>query len=199
MHTNIGRAAALTALALLGACVESTPSAPTSAGNPPARRYVGGNAFPSVRISEFHYDNLSNDVDEAIEISGPAGTDLTGWRIVRFNGSTPSAAAAYTTPGLATPTPAGAVSAVPFPAGTLIPATCADRGVVVVRYAVDGLQNGTADGFALVNAAGVVIELLSYEGVFTVAANQTTAPESSSALPKRAIGVWRIICPPRSV
>ena len=175
MHTNIGRAAALTALALLGACVESTPSAPTSAGSPPARRYVGGNAFPSVRISEFHYDNLSNDVDEAIEISGPAGTDLTGWRIVRFNGSTPSAAAAYTTPGLATPTPAGAVSAVPFPAGTLIPATCADRGVVVVRYAVDGLQNGTADGFALVNAAGVVIELLSYEGVFTVAANQTTA------------------------
>lgn len=170
MHTNIKRAAALAALALLSACVESAPLAPAPATVPEARPYLGGNAFPAVRISEFHYDNTGADVGEAIEISGPAGTDLTGWSVVRFNGSVPSAAVSY---GGALATASDAVSAVPFPSGTLIPATCADRGVIVVRYAPDGLQNGTADGFGLVNAAGVVIELLSYEGVLTVGATQT--------------------------
>ena len=33
---------------------------------------------PSVRFSEIHYDNLGTDVNEAIEIEGPAGADLTG-------------------------------------------------------------------------------------------------------------------------
>ncbi len=174
MLTNIKRAAALAVLALLGACVESTPSAPTLAIDQSARRDAVGNALPAVRISEFHYDNAGADVGEAIEISGPAGTDLSGWRIVRFNGNTPGAAVEYSG-GLFSPLPAGAISAVPFPAGTLIPATCSDRGVVVVAYAANGLQNGPNDGFALVNAAGAVIELLSYQGVFTVGATQTVA------------------------
>lgn len=173
MHTILKRAAALAALALLSACVESAPLAPAPAAVSDARAYRGGNAFPAVRISEFHYDNAGADVGEAIEISGPVGTDLTGWSVVRFNGSVPANAASYVTPGLESPLQTGSVSAVPFPAGTLIPATCSDRGVIVVRYAPDGLQNGTADGFALVNAAGVVIELLSYEGVLTVGASQT--------------------------
>ena len=32
-----------------------------------------------VRISEIHYDNAGTDTGEAIEVSAPAGTDLTGW------------------------------------------------------------------------------------------------------------------------
>ncbi|TNF42399.1 MAG: hypothetical protein EP311_05360, partial [Cytophagales bacterium] len=40
-----------------------------------------------VFINEIHYDNASTDVGEAIEIAGPAGTDLTGWSIVLYNGS----------------------------------------------------------------------------------------------------------------
>ena len=36
----------------------------------------------SVFINEIHYDNTGTDANEAIEIAGPAGTDLTGWSIV---------------------------------------------------------------------------------------------------------------------
>ena len=104
-----------------------------------------------VRISEFHYDNASTDVGEAIEISGPAGFDLTGWSIVLYNGSTPTAGVVYDTDALS---------------GT-IPATCGTRGVVVLTYPSNGIQNGTADGIALVNASAQVVEFLSYEGQVT--------------------------------
>ncbi|MEZ5000823.1 MAG: hypothetical protein R2727_09375 [Bacteroidales bacterium] len=40
----------------------------------------------SVFINEIHYDNDGTDVDEGIEIAGPAGTDLTGWKLVLYNG-----------------------------------------------------------------------------------------------------------------
>ena len=35
-------------------------------------------AATSVFINEIHYDNASTDAGEAIEVAGPAGTDLTG-------------------------------------------------------------------------------------------------------------------------
>ena len=44
-------------------------------------------AQPSVRIAEFHYDNTGTDAGEAIEISGPAGADITGWTVVLYNGN----------------------------------------------------------------------------------------------------------------
>ncbi len=40
-----------------------------------------------VFINEIHYDNDSGDVGEAIEIAGPAGLDVTGWKLVLYNGS----------------------------------------------------------------------------------------------------------------
>ncbi|MBL0938334.1 MAG: DNA/RNA non-specific endonuclease [Gemmatimonadaceae bacterium] len=168
--------AALTlAMVALAACAERAPVAP--ADDSPIVPRLNGVPMPTVRISEFHYDDAGTDSDEKIEISGPAGTDLSGWNLVRFNGSTASAATIYTSPGLA----AGSqISALPFPSGTIIPATCGDRGVLVISYAVDGLQNGTADGFALVNAQGAVVELLSYEGVFTVASNAAVAAGMTS-------------------
>src|SRR5215510_10452093 len=77
----------------------------------------------TVRFSELHYDNTGTDVGEAIEVSGPAGTDLTGWSIVLYNGN---GGASYNTTALS-----GA-----------IPATCGARGVVVVNYPANGIQNG---------------------------------------------------------
>ena len=44
-------------------------------------------ATTSVFINEIHYDNAGADAGEAIEIAGPAGTDLTGWSIALYNGS----------------------------------------------------------------------------------------------------------------
>ncbi|AFL75629.1 ExeM/NucH family extracellular endonuclease [Thiocystis violascens] len=101
-----------------------------------------------VFINEFHYDNLSTDAGEFIEIAGPAGTDLTGWSIVLYNGN---GGAFYDTEGLS---------------GT-IPDQGNGFGTVIVNYPVDGIQNGAPDGIALVDHNGAVVQFLSYEGTFT--------------------------------
>src|SRR5689334_25029608 len=103
--------------------------------------------MPSVRFAELHYDNTGTDVGEAIEVSGPAGMDVTGWTVVLYNGN---GGASYNTQTLT-----GA-----------FPATCGSRGVMVVNYPVNGIQNGDPDGMALVDGGGAVVEFLSYEGVF---------------------------------
>ena len=42
-------------------------------------------------------------------------------------------------------------------------------GFITVDYPSNGIQNGSPDGFALVDPGGTVLELLSYEGSFTAA------------------------------
>lgn len=169
------RPTAAALLTLLAACGESArPVAPTDARvDARTEAHVAldlprTNAMSllPIRISEFHYDNASTDAGEFIEISAPAGTDLSGWRIVRFNGATSSAAVIYTSPAPTTTQP--------FPAGTIVGNSCSGRGVVVVSYPQDGLQNGASDGFALVDNTNTVIELLAYEGSFTVSATAAT-------------------------
>jgi hypothetical protein len=54
-------------------------------------------------------------------------------------------------------------------AGRNDPGTCGTRGVISTLYAVNGIQNGSPDGMALVDAANNVIQFLSYEGTFTAA------------------------------
>jgi DNA/RNA endonuclease G (NUC1) len=103
--------------------------------------------LPDTRFSEIHYDNSSDDVNEQIEIEGPANTDLSGWSIALYNGGS---GALYDQKALS-----GA-----------IPASCGARGVVVVPFAT--IQNGSPDGFALVHD-GTVVQFLSYEGSFTAA------------------------------
>ena len=92
-----------------------------------------------VRFSELHYDNSGTDTGEAIEVAGPAGTDLTGWQVLLYNGN---GNVVYNTTTLSGP----------------IPATCGTRGVVVINYPSNGIQNGSPDGMALVNAGGTVVE-----------------------------------------
>ena len=105
-------------------------------------------AQTTVFFNEIHYDNDGTDTGEAIEISGPAGTDLTGWSIVLYNGS---GGASYDTKSLN--------GVIPDSGGS-------GFGVVVVSYPANGIQNGSPDGMALVNGA-TVVQFLSYEGVFT--------------------------------
>lgn len=106
-------------------------------------------------ISEIHYDNVGADEGEAVEIEAPAGFDLTGWKIVRYNGNAVDAAVVYTSPGT--------INGTGENLSGVVPAT----GVVVVEYAQNGLQNGPRDGIALVDPDGQVVELISYDGVFT--------------------------------
>ncbi|MGH8776709.1 MAG: hypothetical protein ACRDWI_16670 [Jiangellaceae bacterium] len=103
-------------------------------------------------VSEFHYDNAGTDTGEAIEIQAEPGTDLTGWSVVLYNGT---GGAPYNTRGLS-----GVVG---------------DSSVVVLDYPVNGIQNGSPDGLALVDAGGAVAEFLSYEGTFTAASPAPTS------------------------
>lgn len=38
-------------------------------------------------MNEVHYDNAGADVDEGVEVAGPAGVDLAGWTILAYNGN----------------------------------------------------------------------------------------------------------------
>ncbi len=105
-------------------------------------------AAEPIFVNELHYDNDSTDTGEAIEVAGPAGADLFGWSIVLYNGNN---GAVYGTTSLS-----GA-----------IPDSCSGYGVVVVNYPTNGIQNGSPDGIALVDAGNNVVQFLSYEGTFT--------------------------------
>jgi len=102
--------------------------------------------LPVTRFSEIHYDNSGDDVSEQIEIEGPAQTDLSEWSVVLYDGNRGTM---YDSRPLT---------------GVTIPATCGDRGVVVVPFGQ--IQNGSPDGFALMHNSEVV-QFLSYEGSFT--------------------------------
>ena len=104
--------------------------------------------LPVVFINEFHYDNVGTDANEAVEIIGTAGVDLSGWTIVAYNGSN---GADYDTQ----------------PLGGVLTNQSNGFGFAVVNYPTNGLQNGAPDGIALVDNMGNVVEFLSYEGSFT--------------------------------
>ncbi len=114
---------------------------PTAAG-------VALAAGPPVFINEIHYDNAGADSGEAVEIAGPAGTNLSGWSIVLYNGSA-TQLNVYDTIALS---------------GT-IPDQSSGYGTL--SFLTPGMQNGAPDGLALVDASNGLVEFLSYEGTFT--------------------------------
>ncbi|MBG6133098.1 exonuclease III [Aquimarina sp. EL_43] len=118
----------------------------------------------SVFINEIHYDNASTDVEEAIEIAGTAGTDLSGWSIVLYNGSNGTV---YNTISIS----------------GVIPDQQNGFGTIVEILPTNGLQNGAPDGIALIDNNNAVVQFLSYEGVITA----TNGP--ASGLTSTDIGV----------
>jgi predicted extracellular nuclease/Ca2+-binding RTX toxin-like protein len=102
----------------------------------------------NVWINEFHYDpSTVPETGEFIEVAGLAGTDLTGWSIVLYNGSNSQ------------------TYGVPQPLSGLLGNSGSGFGFASI--AVPGLQNGDPDGFALVDNFGRVVQFLSYEGTIT--------------------------------
>jgi uncharacterized protein len=103
----------------------------------------------NVFINEIHYDNAGTDVGEAIEVAGLAGTNLTGWTLVLYNGN---GGANYQTIALG--------------------GTIADQnnGYGTISVTAAGIQNGAPDGIALVDPFGRVVQFLSYEGVMIATA-----------------------------
>ena len=97
-------------------------------------------------INEIHYDNIGKDTGEAIEVAGPAGTDLSGWAIALYNGRNGTL---YRTKSLS----------------GIIPDQANEFGTISFSFP-KSIQNGAPDGIALV-ANGKVVQFLSYEGTFT--------------------------------
>ena len=114
----------------------------------PAALFGDAPSSTSVFINEIHYDNIGADVGEAVEVAGPAGTDLSGWSLVLYNGS---GGAPYATTVL----------------NGVIPDLLGGYGVLAFYYPANGIQNGAPDGLALVGPGNVVAQFLSYEGSFT--------------------------------
>ena len=126
----------------------------------------------AVFINEIHYDNTGTDAGEAVEIAGPAGTDLSTYSIELYNGT---GGVIYDTDVLS----------------GLIPNQQNGFGTVSLSYPVNGIQNGAPDGVALVKS-GVVIQFLSYEGSFTAtngtASGMTSTDIGVSELGTEAVG-----------
>ncbi|HEX6588928.1 MAG TPA: DNA/RNA non-specific endonuclease [Longimicrobiales bacterium] len=105
----------------------------------------GDSTAAAAFISELNYDPAGTDAGEVFEVSAAAGSSLAGWSVVLYNGN---GGASYGTVALT---------------GT-IPSDCRARGGLV--FDAPGLQNGSPDGLALVDAEGAVVEFISYEGSF---------------------------------
>ena len=106
-----------------------------------------GNAFGQVWINEIHYDNSGTDAGEGVELAGIAGTDLSCFDIIPYNGN-----------GGVTYTPIG------NPSGIITDQNC---GFGTIWIPIAGLQNGAPDGLVLVNTCtNTIIQFLSYEGTF---------------------------------
>jgi endonuclease I/fibronectin type 3 domain-containing protein len=109
-------------------------------------------------INEFHYDNSRTDRNEFVEIAGNAGTDISGWTIEAYNGGNGTV---YDTVSLS---------------GIIVDQEGC-MGTIAVDYA--GLQNGSPDGLALVDATGNVLDFISYEGSFTATTGSANGMTSS--------------------
>jgi DNA/RNA endonuclease G (NUC1) len=103
-------------------------------------------------VSEVHYDNNGTDAGEQIEIEGNAGASLDGWTLVLYDGN---GGKRYTTNST-------------FTLSGIIPSNCENgRGVVVLSFPSNGIQNGSPDGWVLINPENQVTEFTSYEGTMT--------------------------------
>lgn len=97
-------------------------------------------------INEFHYANNGTDVNQFIEIAGPAGLDISGYYLVRYRADTGQ--------------PYGAILTF---SGTI---DDEENGFGAISVDASNLRNDTS-GFALVGPDGKVIQFLSYEGTIT--------------------------------
>tara|TARA_B100001059_G_scaffold183680_1_gene185116 strand:+ start:578 stop:10978 length:10401 start_codon:yes stop_codon:yes gene_type:complete len=135
----------------------------------------------TVFINELHYDMIGTDEDEYVEIAGPAGTDLSGWKLMLYNGNNDSLYDQQTLSGILENTSGG-------------------YGFKAFDFAQ--IQNGSPDAIALVNANDECVELISYEGVLSpnsgycsdyisidIGVDQNNSNESENSLQKIGTGL----------
>ena len=117
-------------------------------------------------INELHYDNSGPDTNEFVEIAG-AAQSLAGYSIALYNGGNGTRYRSVSLDGD-------------------IPDQ--DDGFGAIAFFIDGLQNGPADGIALIDALDQVLDWISYEGQ-VLAVNGPAAGLFSDPLPVEETGV----------
>lgn len=96
-------------------------------------------------INEIHYDNSGGDVNEFIEIASLTTTDLSDLAVLLYNGDVGKQ---YKSKALSS-----------YTFNNII------NGYGFIKVAIVGIQNGNADGIALVNNnTKQVLQFISYEG-----------------------------------
>ena len=98
-------------------------------------------------INEIHFQNIGDDLGEAIELAGPADSNLFGWSIVLYDGFDGKA---YHTR---------------FFSSISFPDQSNGMGTIEVLFSLP-LDDGSPDGIALVSGS-TVVQFLSYKGQFT--------------------------------
>ncbi|WCO03391.1 lamin tail domain-containing protein [Psychroserpens ponticola] len=149
---------------------------------------IGPENTSTVRINEFHYDNINTDVNEFVEIritgnSGSQPVDLTQYTVTLYNGSNGMSYDTETFDNLIQ--------------------TCDASNCYYVWDAIT-IQNGDPDGIAISGPSGL-IEFLSYEGVFTavdgiatgvtsvnIGVNETNSTDENAALERAIDGTWSL-------
>ena len=157
MRPSVRGAVAGAAALLVSACADGGLRTPTELSAP---RFDVTAAVAAPRFTEIHYDNASTDVNERIEVTAPADVDVTGWTVMLYNGSN-----------------SGVYSTTPL-TDALVTA-CGAEKVYVLSYPSNGIQNGSPDGMALVDASDHVVEFLTYEGTITAASGPATGMTST--------------------
>ena len=100
-----------------------------------------------VEFNEIHYDNAGADIDEGVELIGLSSVDISGWALSLYNGNNGEP---YDNLVLNTTNTSTFV--------------IEDSGLSFHHVDTGSLQNGPADGIALVDRDGVTQSFISYEG-----------------------------------
>lgn len=144
-------------------------------------------AAQEVFISEIFFHSGESGIAEAVEVAGPAGTILDGWQLVLYDGETGTMYDEHTFTA----------------ADVMLPTDTIDGefyGVVVKSYGLDGIQDGSPDGVALINPEGEVDEFWSYGGTFTAndgpAAGRLAKPTLSAETVMYYVGYSIQMCRP---
>ncbi|GAQ84867.1 hypothetical protein KFL_002090190 [Klebsormidium nitens] len=142
----------------------------------PERRSLAQTGVTAVFFDEIHWDNNGTDVAEAVEIFGPVGTDVTGYKLTRYAGAGGLCSTSVC------PLPSGPT--LTFPAGSILrgdgSSGSTTSGTIVVVFPVDGLTNSGA-GMALSDPASQLLDFISWSSTsntFTVTASANTGPAS---------------------
>jgi len=99
----------------------------------------------AVWINELHYHELDDDIAQFVEIGCNFDVDLTGYRIILYDGSNGES----------------------YGTGILSDSFCSPQNGFVVWDSPVNIRDTGANGVALVDTTGAVVEFISYQGIVT--------------------------------